>query len=492
MFWRESVERALKLKSIKMNYIFNTILTLSNFIFPLITFPYVARILGPVGIGKVNYAFTVAAYFIMIAQVGIPVYGIKEISKVRENKQTCSKIFSELFTINTIMTAITVTIFSIVFLFSTKMQDEKTLFFVAGISVFLSLFSIDWLYSGLEEYKFIAIRSILVKIVSVIMLFVLVHDSNDYVIYAFITVLATVLTNVLNLFAARKKIRFTIKNLDLRKHSKPILSLSLAGLIGSIYANLDIILLGNLVGDKYVGFYSTGRKITGIMITIIGSLGTVLIPRLSFYLDKNMKEEYNQLAQKSLNFIYFLAFPSIIYIIFMSQDILRFFGGGEFATASISLKILSFQVLATSLATFYGFQVVLAHNDEKSMVKANFAGALVNLALNLILIKTLYHNATSISIVLSEATVVLVLILLSRRYTDLKLFNSESFKYVKASLLLTICLLITKLFIKESVIINLIITGILSGTIYFGYLLWKKEEFSMMIAEKLFRRNKSA
>jgi O-antigen/teichoic acid export membrane protein len=482
----------LKLKSIKVNYIFNTILTLSNFLFPLITFPYVARILGPEGLGKFNYAFTVAAYFIMIAQVGIPVYGIKEISKVRENKQTLSKVFSELFTINTIMTLITVTMYSSLFLFSTKMQDEKALFLVAGISVFLSLFSIDWLYSGLEEYKFIAIRSISVKIVSVIMLFVLVHDRNDYIIYAIITVLATVLTNVLNVFAARRKIRFSIKNLDLRKHRKPIITLSLAGLIGSIYANLDIILLGNLAGDKYVGLYSTGRKITGIMIAIIGSLGTVLVPRLSFYLDKNMKEEYNQLAQKSLNFIYFLSFPSIIYIIFMAKDILDFFGGEEFSIASISLKILAFQVLATSLATFYGFQVVLAHNDEKTMVKANFVGAIVNLVLNLILIKTLFHNATSISIVLSEATVVLMLILLTKPYTNFKLYNSESFKYVKASCLLTISLLILKLFLDESVIINLIITAILSGTTYFGYLLWKKEEFSMLIAEKLLRRNKSA
>lgn len=480
----------MKLKSIKINYIFNTILTLSNFLFPLITFPYVARILGPEGIGKVNYAFTVAAYFIMIAQVGIPIYGIKEISKVRDNKQHLNKVFSELFTINTMMTAFTVLMYTIIFLFNTKMQAEQTLFFVVGISVFLSLFTIDWLYSGLEEYKFIAMRSIFVKFFSVIMLFALVHEADDYIIYAIITVLATVLTNALNLFAARRKIRFTFKNLDLRRHSKPIMSLTLAGLVGSIYANLDIILLGNMVGDKYVGFYSTGRKITGIMTTIIGSLGTVLIPRLAFYLDKGMKEEYNTLAQKSLNFIYFLSFPSIIYIIFMSQDILQFFGGDKFSVASFSLQLLALQVLMTSLATFYGFQIVLAHNDEKSMVKANIFGAVVNLVLNLILIKTLYHNATSISIVISETTVVLVLILLSKRYTDIKPFNMETLKYIKASLLLTVGLLATKYFISEGVVINILITGTLSGILYFGYLFWKKEEFSMMIAGKLLRRRK--
>lgn len=478
----------MKLKSIKINYIFNTILTISNFIFPMITFPYVARILGPEGIGKVNFSFTVASYFIMIAQVGIPVYGIKEISKVRENKQNLSKVFSELFTINSLMTVLMVIVYSFIFLFSTKMQNEEVLYIVAGISIFLSLFSIDWLYSGLEEYKFIAMRSIFVKVISVIMLFLLVHDRNDYIIYAIITVIVTVLTNVLNLFAASKKIKFTIKNLDLRRHRKPIISLSLAGLIGSIYANLDVILLGSLVGDKYVGYYSTTRKITGIMVAIIGSLGTVLIPRLSYYLDKNMKEEYNQLAQKSLNFIYFLGFPAIIYIMFMSEDILYFFGGEEFIAASMSLRIISLQILATSLATFYGFQVLLPHNDEKSMVKSNIAGALVNLILNLILIKTFYHNATSITIVLSELTVALVQIYLSKSYTDFKLYNSESIKYLKGSLLLIICLMITKIIIKENYFINLVITAILSGTIYFGYLLIKKEEFSTMIMKRLIRR----
>jgi O-antigen/teichoic acid export membrane protein len=454
----------------------------------MITFPYVARILGPEGIGKVNFSFTVASYFIMIAQVGIPVYGIKEISKVRENKKSLNKVFSELFTINTIMTVLIVIVYSIIFLFNGKMQAENVLFMVAGISIFLSLFSIDWLYSGLEDYKFIAMRSIFVKIISIIMLFIMVHNRNDYIIYAIITVLTTVLTNVLNLFAARKKIKLTIKDLDLGRHRKPIISLSLAGLIGSVYANLDIILLGSLVGDKFVGYYSTTRKITGIMVAIIGSLGTVLIPRLSYYLDKDMKAEYNQLAQKSLNFIYFLAFPAIIYIMFMSEDILHFFGGEEFIAASTSLRIISLQILATSLATFYGFQVLLPHNDEKSMVKSNIAGALVNLILNLILIKTFYHNATSITIVLSELTVALVQIILSKSYTDFKLYNSESIKYLKGSLLLIICLIITKIFIKENYLINLVITAILSGTIYFGYLIRKNEEFSAMIIKRLFRR----
>jgi O-antigen/teichoic acid export membrane protein len=478
----------LKLKSIKINYIFNTILTISNFIFPLITFPYVARILGPEGIGKVNFSFTVASYFIMIAQVGIPVYGIKEISKVRENKQNLSKVFSELFTINTIMTVIIVIVYSIIFLFNTRMQAENALFFVAGISVFLSLFSIDWLYSGLEEYKFIAMRSIFVKIISVIMLFILVHNKNDYIVYAIITVLVTVLTNALNIFAARKKIKFRIKNLDLKRHRKPIISLSLAGFIGSIYANLDIILLGSLTGDKYVGYYSTTRKITGLMVAVIGSLGTVLIPRLSYYLDKNMKDEYNQLAQKSLNFIYFLSFPAIIYIIFMAKDILQFFGGEAFTSASMSLGIISFQILATSLASFYGFQVLLPHNDEKSMVKANIAGALVNVVLNLLLIKTFYHNATSISIVLSEITVAFVQIRLSKPYTDFKMLNKESIKYIKGSLLLIIFLIIIKIFIKENYLINLVITSVLCGTIYFGYLLRNKEEFSTLLLKKLIRR----
>jgi O-antigen/teichoic acid export membrane protein len=475
-----------------MNYIFNTVLVISNFLFPMVTFPYVARILGPEGIGKVNYAFTVASYFIMIAQVGVPVYGIKEISKVRENKQNLSKVFSELFTINAIMTILTVIAFGIVFLISPKMQTEKVLYLIAGISVFLSLFSIDWLYSGLEEYKFIAMRSIFVKIVSIILLFILVHTSNDYIIYAIITVLVTVLTNILNIFAARNKLKFTLKNLDLKKHRKPIIQLSLAGLIGSVYANLDVILLGGLVGDKYVGYYSTTRKISGLMVSVIGSLGTVLIPRLSFYLEKNMKEEYNALSQKSLNFIYFLSFPAIIYILFMSNDILHLFGGEKFIAASLSLQIISFQILATSLATFFGFQVLLPHNDEKSMVKSNIAGAIVNVVLNLLLIKTFYHNATSVSIVLSEFTVAFVQIWLSRSYTDFKLYNSESMKYLKGSILLTVCLVVLKLFVKESYLINIIVTAILSGIVYFGYMLISKEEFSQLMVKKLMRRSNDA
>lgn len=482
--------KALQNKSIKINYIYNMILTVSNILIPMITFPYVSRILGPIGLGKVNYAMSIAAYFIMIAQAGIPVYGIKEIAKVRDDKEKTSKVFAELFLINTIMMILSMISYSVLFILNNKIQDEKGLFIVIGIYIFTFLFSIDWLYSGLEEYRYITLRSLIVRIGSIVFLFLFVKDRNDYINYAIITTTTVAIANFINIIHAKKYVRFSVHKLNMKKHIKPMAMLFFAGIIGSVYGNLDVILLGNMGGDKYVGFYSTNRKICSLVITMITSLGTVLVPRLSYYISKDMKDEYNKLAEQSLNFIYFLSFPAIVYILFMSKELLLLFGGKEFLPASVSLKIISFQIIATSLTTFFGLQVILAHNDEKVAMKSNFFGAIVNLILNTILIKNFVHNGAAISIFLSETTVLIAQVILTKKYVSFKFFSDESIKYIEGSVILFFTLYIFKIFAIKNYLISLILSGIIAAVSYFGFLLVKKECFCTMVLEKLIKKER--
>lgn len=443
----------------------------------MITFPYISRVLEPDGVGKVNLALSIVGYFVMISQVGIPVYGIKEIAKVRDNKEKLGKIFSELFIINLIMMAISLSIYLTLFLFVEKIQNDKILFMVVGINIILNLFSIDWFYSGIEEYKYITIRSLVVRVLSIFLLFIFVKEKQDYIYYAGLNVLSVGGANIANVIGIKKYINIQFREINIKRHFKAISLLFLAGIIGSIYGNLDVILLGFMGGDVYVGYYSTNRKITSLGITFVTSLGTVLIPRVSYYLNNNLKNEYNKIMEKSINFIYFVSFPAITYIVFMSKELLILFGGEKFMPASISLSIISFQILATSLATFFGFQVILANNDEKTIMKSNITGAIVNVGINLIFIKHFLHNATSFAIVISESLVVITQIILAKKYITFKLFNRNSQKYLFGSLIMTVPILLLKNIGKENHFYSIIITFLISSLVYICCLVLIKEMF---------------
>ncbi len=473
--------------SIKKNYFYNVLLTSTNILAPLIIYPYVLRILGPDGIGKVNFAMSVMGYFLMVAQFGIPLYGIKEIAKVRDDKNKLSKVFSELFFMNLITFIFSFILYLTVIFMVPKFRNDFVLFFIVGINLIFNLFTIDWFYSGLEEYKYITIRSVAVRVLYIILIYLLIHTEKDYVIYAVLGVLTLALSNFINFIYLLKKIKIVFYNLDFKKYLKPVLWIFLSAVIGSIYNKIDVILLGFLTEEKYVGFYTTNRRIISLILSFVSALGTVLIPRLSYYINKDMKKEYKELAEKSLNFIYFLSIPSIIFLIMLAKEILLFFGGSKFLPATFSLQLISLQILATSLATFFGFQVILANNDERSMMLANISGAVINISINLLLIRKFLHNAPSIAIVISEFAVVITQIILARKYINFKIISFKSLNYFMAGILIFLILILLKIYLHNFILL-LIISGITSLIVYTGYLLLVKDEIILMIKNTILKK----
>jgi len=210
--------------SIKKNAFFNTVRTISSLIFPIITFPYVSRILGPNGTGQVNFALSIIGYFILLASLGIPLYGIREIARVRDNKNELKELAQELFIIHLISTIIVVVVLIFFIFLNKKLYSEKTLFLVSSISIISSTLSVDWLFQGLEEYKKITIRSIIFSLVSLIMIFLIIHNENDYIKYATIGVFTSLFSALLNFFDVRDVlfVKRSVK-LNLKKHIKPML-----------------------------------------------------------------------------------------------------------------------------------------------------------------------------------------------------------------------------------------------------------------------------
>ena len=290
-----------KEKSIKFNLVMNMLLTTSAFVFPLITFPYITRVLLPEGNGKIAFANSVINYFSMFAMLGIPTYGIRACAQVRDDKEQMSKTAQEIWMINGIMTLLAYAALAVALICVPRFKAERILLLVCSLSLFLNLIAMEWVYKALECYTYITLRSLAFKVLAVICMFLMVHTKEDYVKYAGITVLANTGYGVFNLFNLRKHIIFKrFKDYHFRRHLKPVFIFFAMSVAITIYSNLDITMLGFMRDNTEVGYYDVAIKIKVILVNIVTSLGAVLLQRTSYYVEMKMEREFCTVSGKAL------------------------------------------------------------------------------------------------------------------------------------------------------------------------------------------------
>ena len=378
----------MKQKSLKLNFIMNAILTMSGFLFPLITFPYVSRVLLPEGTGRVSFANSVVTYFVMISQLGIPTYGIRACAVVRDNKEKLKKTVYELFTINTVMSILAYVVFFIAMASVPKMRHDWTLFLITSSLVFFNTIGVEWLYKALEQYTYITIRSIIFKFIALIAMFVLVHNAGDYVIYGGISIFAASASNVFNFIRLRKIVgREKVSNLDFKQHFKPIFTFFIISCATTIYTNLDNVMLGFIKDNVEVGYYNAATKIKNILVSIVTSLGTVLMPRASYYIEMEKWDEFYKLSKKAIKFVFLAATSMMIYFMIFAREGVLFLSGSAFEGAIVPMIIVMPTLLFIGLTNIMGIQMLVPMKKENAVMISTFAGALVDLILNAILIQ---------------------------------------------------------------------------------------------------------
>lgn len=376
-----------KFHSVRYNFIMNFILTAAQFIFPLITFPYVSRVLQASGIGRVSFAASVTNYFLMVASLGIPTYGIRACARVRDDKEKLSKTVQELFIINLVVTAlVTITYIAVLYTVPRFLEDKK-LFFIYGIGIVLNLFGMGWVYQALEQYDYITFRTIIFNLLSIVLMFLLVHQQSDYVIYGAISVFAGVGSCVLNFIRLRKIISFRrIGNYNFRQHFKPIFTLFAQSVAVSIYTNLDTVMLGFMKTDVDVGYYHAAVKIKGLLLSLVASLGNVLLPRMSYFVKNKMMDEYKKYMIKALNFELLMALPLAAFFVLFSKESINFLAGSGYGGAVLAMQIITVAVIPNGLTGVLGIQVLTSLEKEKYVLYSVIIGASSDFLLNLILI----------------------------------------------------------------------------------------------------------
>lgn len=449
--------------SIKKNYIYNLVYQTLLVIAPLITTPYVSRVLGADGVGTASFVESIASYFVLFAALGAITFGQREISYTRDDKYQRSIVFYNVFTFKLIV-SLTVLL---VYLLLCVTILKSSIYFIFAINILAVTFDITWFFQGIESFSLIATRNSFFRILSIIFIFVFVKSERDINLYCLSLTFFTLLSNISLAPNLIKEIVPVNKNeIHPFKDVKTIISLFLPTIAIQIYTVLDKTMIGLITKDAAEnGYYEQSIKISRFLLFIVTALSAVVIPRIGYYYNKNDNESLKKLIYKSYRFTMFLAIPMTLGLFAISDNVVPWFLGVGFDKAKILIKILSFLLIAIGLSNVTGLQYMVPTKKQRLLTISLFIGALINFILNLILIRYFKSVGAAIASIMAETIITISQFYLVR--TEISFVNvfRETFRYIISAVIMFAVVSIVSTSLASSVI-NSLIMVICGGLIY--------------------------
>ena len=445
-------------KSVKKNYILSLLDTVLGIAFPLITFPYVTRILSPGDIGQVQFYQNIIGYITLFSAFGIPLYGVREVAKRRGNVVERNKSTIELLILHIILTAIGYLAVYIMCMTVGKIQENAVLFWVLSLGLFFSMIGCSWFYQAMEDFEYITIRSLLVKILSLILLFTLVKNANDILWYAIVLVCGSAGNNIFNLIRLTKY----IKKSDIQGrltpfiHVRPALKIFALNLTIGLYTQLSVFLLGFMQSNEDVGYYSMAQKIIVVVNSVVLTLSTVLLPRLSQYIGNHQDAEFKFLGDKAISFVLAISVPICTGLVLLSKPIiLVMFGQAYYPSISV-LALYAPIITIIGLSQVFGKSILYSAGHEGLMITCTFIGMVTYMVVGIPGVKCLSIIGGVLGSLCAEIAVTLSMILLGKKYHPCTLLRKENLTYVIASVIMGIpvflCTYLTKSYVMQLVI----------------------------------------
>lgn len=473
-------------KSIAKNYLYNLIYQILTLILPIVTTPYVSRVLGAEKIGIYSFTFSIVTYFMLFGQLGVSLYGKREIAYVQDNKEKRKQIFWELMSFRFITLSIAIVIY---WIFFATFNQYGNYYKIWVLQIIATAIDITWFLHGLEEFKKTVIRNILVRTISVTLIFVFVKNPDDLYKFILIYSLADLLGNMaLWLYLPKYFKGVKVKNIHIFKHFSSIILLFIPQIADQIYNMLDKTMIGYIIENKTeVGYYEQAQKVIRILLTIVSSLGIVMIPRMASTFASGNKEKIIYYLRRSFNFVFFLSFPMMFGIISVSDEFVPIFFGSGYEKVAILIKIISPILVLMGVATVVGNQYLLPTKKQKEYTIAVLVGLISNFILNIIFIKLWNSIGASIATVISQLIVDIIQINYARKFINLRKIFIGARKYLSSSIIMFIICLIIKYFVKDN-LISLIVQISVGGLIYVGILFMLKDENIMSVLDKVKRK----
>ena len=478
-----------KNKSIGKNAVLNIIKNCCNILIPLITYPYVTRVLGSANFGKFSFADSVISVALILASLGIPTYAIREGARVRDDKNKIFTFCTEVFSINLIAMLATYAILFILVANVGKMKNNAQLILILSINIIAFTLGRDWINSIYEDYFFITVRYLIFHLLSTALIFILVHERMDYIKYTWIVLLGNAGGYFANILYSKKYVKYGV-TLDrrLQKHIKPIMYLFGVTVAVQIYVRSDIIILGFFRPDSEVGVYTLSARVYTIIKTLLNAVTTVSIPRVSHYLGSGQFDQLETLLNKLRNALIVLVFPCIVGLFFQAGNVLRIIGGDEFVNGDYSLKILCIAMVFAVFGCFYAQGILVPSRKEKVFFTATCISAAVNIGLNLILIPFLGINGAAVTTAIAEGIVFTMCLLKSRDVFKPKKRNYKQYISVAVgcTAIALICIVV-RTFVSVYYV-ELMISVAVSVVLYALILVLMKNEFAMDVISNVKKR----
>lgn len=481
-----------KTKSLKFNAFINGLRTIINLIFPIITFPYISRVLSVEEIGKYNFSVSIISYFILLAGLGINQYAVREGAKVRESRTEMSIFASQVFSINVVSTIVSyIALFLLIFL-SEKMKSYCICILILSTQILFTTIGTEWIYSIYEEYTYITIRSIVFKIISIALLFLFVHNEGDYLIYAAISVAAGVGSNLLNFFNAKKycDIRFKVC-FNWKSILKPILVIFASNIAIQIYVNSDITMLGYISNDYSIGIYSVSTKVYSIIKNVLVAVLTVTIPRFSILNGTGNQDGYENLFCKVFNILCILSIPTVIGLILLSKNVITLIAGNNYLDSKPSLCILSITILFSLFNNLLSYCVMLPNNKENEFLKCTIVSAIVNVVLNIFFMPIWNEVGAAITTLISELLLSVMLYFESKEIVEPILKNRSILINAKSVIISSMSMMLVCLAFNyniNSFIAQTFVSPIISMAVYCIFLFITKNKIAISTMNSIIER----
>lgn len=472
-------------KSIQKNIIYNLMKTVAIYAFPLFSFMYAARVLGVEGIGNVDFSKNYVFFFIMLSQFGLDLYGVREVARVRDNKEKLCLLVQELLTINIITACFAYVLLLIsIFLFKFLLLEHMEVLLIFSAGIIFTGIGAEWLLVALEEYRYIAVRTIFCQILSVGLLLILVKDRTDILKYTAICTFSSYGPPVLNIFFVRKTVQLKLNFSGIKRHFEPLIWFLIMNLSISLYTLLDTTMLGIIKNDYEVGLYAAAIKLNKVLNSFISAIGVVFLPRLSYYMGTDKKAVFKKTIAKLTKMVSFFSVPLFVGCVFYRKLIIQFFCGKQYEEANDACGVLAFLLVVLPVSVMINKQILIPSKNEKKVIVSTFCGAIVNITLNAVLIPDLGHLGAAYATIIAELVVTAVCMFMVRQVLDipqvLREYKNNLVAIIPASL---IYFFMT--YAGVSLWINMLFTIVLGGAGYLTLSILLKNEIADIMLKNI-------
>lgn len=470
-----SERNQIKQRSIKSNYIYNLIYEVVSLLAPLITTPYLSRILHADGIGIYSFTYSIASYFVILGNLGVATYGQMEIARVHENQRELSKVFIELFLLRGILTLVSLTIYIVFSINSSSYILERL---ILGIYVFSSVLDVSWLFRGVEDFSKVVIRNVVVKLITIILIFAIVKSEQDTYLYVLLISLSTLIGNLSFIIPTRRIIiRIPIKEINIWRNLRECIVFFVPTIATSVYTMLDKTMLGYLSTDiSQNGFYEQAHKIEQILLVVITSLNIIMRSRMSFLFAKGKLDEMRERLDQSLKYILMISIPMTLGIVGIAKTFIPLFLGSGYEECVLLLQIFSILLVVIGISNCLNTHFLGPSGRQNKNNVVLIAGAILNFVLNYLWIPKYGALGASVASVIAEVVILAGYLYLIRDFFKGYRLLQLGWKYMVSGVVMICIVLMMEKSIDGSHIIKLFVQVFAGFIVYFGLLIVLKDE----------------